>query len=64
MAPSASKKGKFENALEALRSKTIVVADTGDVAAMETYKKGFCVGERKFFEIFSKKQIFDKRKTL
>jgi len=37
MAP-ATKKGKFENALEALRSKTVVVADTGDVAAMETYK--------------------------
>jgi transaldolase len=37
MAPAA-KKGKFENALEALRSKTVVVADTGDVAAMETYK--------------------------
>ena len=37
MAPAA-KKGKFDNALEALRSKTVVVADTGDVAAMETYK--------------------------
>jgi len=34
----APKKSKFSNALEALRSETVVVADTGDVAAMEQYK--------------------------
>ena len=34
----APKKFKFSNALEALRSETVVVADTGDVAAMEQYK--------------------------
>jgi len=38
MAPVPSKRSKHENALEALRSATVVVADTGDVAAMEQYK--------------------------
>jgi len=38
MSPSPAKKLKFENALEALRAGTVVVADTGDVGAMETYK--------------------------
>merc|ERR1711937_543712 len=38
MSPAPPKKTKFSNALEALRSETVVVADTGDVAAMEQYK--------------------------
>ena len=38
MTPAPPKKSKFGNALEALRSATVVVADTGDVAAMEQYK--------------------------
>ena len=38
MSPAPPKKSKFSNALEALRSETVVVADTGDVAAMEQYK--------------------------
>ena len=38
MTPAPAKKSKFANALESLRSATVVVADTGDVAAMEQYK--------------------------
>ena len=38
MTPEPPKKSKLGNALEALRSATVVVADTGDVAAMEQYK--------------------------
>ena len=38
MVDAPPKKSKFGNALEALRSATVVVADTGDVAAMEQYE--------------------------
>ena len=37
MAPAA-KRSKCDNALEALRGLTTVVADTADFSAMETYK--------------------------